>query len=169
MWSPRIGALPFITSIGPHRGLLTMAFPRSRSTSEMVQYVIRNFKWDRREVAFLPLPLPNDFQAMCQSYDLAITEGATRCFELPELPQVIFYAILLSEAERLGVLHWWTLHVTESVLTQLHWSTFESWVYLKGDWILKARFREEAEHRKRSCKDHYAPGFYTYQEAFVNL
>ena len=77
----------------------------------MVQYVIRNFEWDRREVAFPLSSLPNDFQALCQSYHLVITEGDTRWFELPQLSQVIFFAMLLSEAERLGVLLRQTVNV----------------------------------------------------------
>ncbi|KAJ8427752.1 hypothetical protein Cgig2_008556 [Carnegiea gigantea] len=119
-----MGALPFITIINPHRGFLT--FPHSRSASEMGQYVIRNFEWDRRRVAFPLSPLPNAFQALCPSYDLAMAEGVSRYFKLSELPQTIFYAMLLSEVERLGVLHRRTLHIMESALTELRYSTFES-------------------------------------------
>ena len=82
-----------------------MDFPGSRSTSEMAQYVIRNFQWDLCRVAFPPSPPPNDFHGLCPSYDLAMAEEGAQCFELPELPQVIFHAMLLSKAERLGVLH----------------------------------------------------------------
>ncbi|KAJ8433006.1 hypothetical protein Cgig2_010982 [Carnegiea gigantea] len=122
-----MGALPFLTSIGPHRGFFTMAFPYSRSTSEMAQYVIRNFEWDQRGVAFPLSPLSNDFQALCPSYDLAMVEKAAR------------------QAERLGVLQWRTLHIMESALTELRWSTFELWVWLNGDRIMEARFREKAK------------------------
>ncbi|KAJ8435866.1 hypothetical protein Cgig2_028574 [Carnegiea gigantea] len=134
-----MGALPFITSISPHRGFLTMAFRRSRSTSEMAQYVVCNFKWDRRRAAFPPSPLPNYFQALGPSYNLAVTEGAARCFKFPELPQVIFYAMLLSKAKRLRVLHRWTLYIMESALIVFRWGTCESWVWLNGDRILEAR------------------------------
>ena len=63
------------------------------------------FEWDRRGIAFPPSPLLKDFQALCPSFELAMTEKAARCFELPELSQVIFYAMLLNEAERLGGLY----------------------------------------------------------------
>ena len=49
---PRMGALPFLTSIGLHWGFLTMAFPCSQSANEMAQYVICDFEWDRRGVIF---------------------------------------------------------------------------------------------------------------------
>ncbi|KAJ8444801.1 LOW QUALITY PROTEIN: hypothetical protein Cgig2_014990 [Carnegiea gigantea] len=104
-----------------------MAFPCSLSTSEMAQYVAYHFEWDRRGVTFPLLPLPNDFQALCQSYELAVAEEFAQRFELPELPQVIFYAMLLKEAERSGVLHGRTLRIMESALIELHWSTFEEW------------------------------------------
>ena len=80
---------------------------------------MHNFEWDRRGISFPLLPLPNDFQALCLSYEVAVAEEAAQCFQLPELPQVMFYAMLLSEAERLGVLHGRTLRITESALTEL--------------------------------------------------
>ncbi|KAJ8428174.1 hypothetical protein Cgig2_015615 [Carnegiea gigantea] len=81
-----------------------MAFPCSLSTGEMAEYVAYHFEWDRRQVAFPPLPLPNDFQVPCPRYELVVAKEATQHFELLELPPVIFYAMLLNEAERLGVL-----------------------------------------------------------------
>ncbi|KAJ8444094.1 hypothetical protein Cgig2_025095 [Carnegiea gigantea] len=80
-------------------------FPCSLSTKEMAEYVVRHFVWDQRGAAFPPLPLPKDFQALCSSYKLAVAEEAVEDYEFPELPQEIFYAMLLNKAERLGVLH----------------------------------------------------------------
>ena len=51
-----------------------MAFPRSLSTKEMTEYVIRHFAWDQRGLLFPPSPLPKDFQALCPSYELAMAE-----------------------------------------------------------------------------------------------
>ena len=111
----------------------------------MAEYVAHHFEWDRHRVAFPPSPLSKDFQALCQSYELAMVEEAAGCFGLLELPHVIFYAMLLNEAERLGVLHGRTLRAMESALTELRWSTFDSWVWLNGDRIIEARFRVKAE------------------------
>ncbi|KAJ8436377.1 LOW QUALITY PROTEIN: hypothetical protein Cgig2_032198 [Carnegiea gigantea] len=66
----------------------------------------------------LPLPFPKDFQALCPSCELAVAEEAVGRFELPELPQVIFYAMLLSKAERLGVLHERTLRIIKQRQSQ---------------------------------------------------
>jgi len=135
-----MGALPFISRIDLHRGVFPMAFPRSLSILEMAEYVAYHFEWEQRGVAFPPLPLPNDFQALCPSYELVMAKEAAQHFELRELPKVIFYVMLLNEAERLGVLYEWTLRVMESTLTELHWSSFESWVWLNRDRIFDARF-----------------------------
>ncbi|KAJ8433390.1 hypothetical protein Cgig2_019180 [Carnegiea gigantea] len=82
-----------------------MAFPCSLSTKEMAEYIVRHFKWDQRGVAFPPSTPLKDFQALCPSYELTMAEEAAEHFELPKLPQVIFYAMLLNEAKGLGVLH----------------------------------------------------------------
>ena len=125
-----------------------MAFPRFLSTREMAECVVHHFEWDRRGVAVPPSPLPKDFQALCPSYELAVGKEAAGCFELPELPQVIFYAMLLNEAERLGVLHGQMLRIIELTLTELHWSTFESWVWLYGDRIFEAQFQANTEPKE---------------------
>ncbi|KAJ8441378.1 hypothetical protein Cgig2_009086 [Carnegiea gigantea] len=116
----------------------------------MVEYVIRHFKWDWSGVAFPPLPLPKDFQALWPSYELAVAEEAAEHFELPELPQVIFYAMLLSEAKGLGVLHGRVLRTLESALIELRWNTFESWVWLYSDRIFEVRFQTKAELEQSS-------------------
>ncbi|KAJ8429460.1 hypothetical protein Cgig2_015312 [Carnegiea gigantea] len=60
--------------------------------------------------------------------------------------------MLLNEAERLWVLHGLMLRVMESALTELRWSTFESWVWLSGDRIFEARFWAKAEQKEESSR-----------------
>ncbi|KAJ8446498.1 hypothetical protein Cgig2_027460 [Carnegiea gigantea] len=91
----------------------------------MVEYVVCHFEWDRRGVAFPLSPLPKDFHALCRSSELAVAEEAAEHFKHPfkhpKLPEVIFDAKLLKEAERLGVLHGRALRTLESALTELCW------------------------------------------------
>ncbi|KAJ8419437.1 hypothetical protein Cgig2_027357 [Carnegiea gigantea] len=54
----------------------------------MGEYVTRHFAWDRRGVAFPPLPLPKDFQALCPGFELAMAEEAVEYHELSDLPQL---------------------------------------------------------------------------------
>ncbi|KAJ8438013.1 LOW QUALITY PROTEIN: hypothetical protein Cgig2_029994 [Carnegiea gigantea] len=127
-----------------------MTFPRSLNTKEMAEYVVRHFEWDQRGITFPPSPLPKDFQALFLSYELVVAEEAAEDYELVELSQVIFYVILLNEVERLGVLHGRALRTLESALTELRWSTFESWVWLYGDRIFEAWFRTKAKLEESS-------------------
>jgi len=79
-----------------------MAFPHSLNTGGMAEYVAYHFEWDRCGAAFLPSLFPKDFQALCPSYELAVAEEAAWRFELFELPQVIFYAMLLNKLRGWG-------------------------------------------------------------------
>ncbi|KAJ8426359.1 hypothetical protein Cgig2_025498 [Carnegiea gigantea] len=56
--------------------------------------------------------------------------------------------MLLNEAEKLGVLYERTLRIMELAFTELRLSTFESWMWLNGDRIFEARFREKGEHEE---------------------
>ncbi|KAJ8432369.1 hypothetical protein Cgig2_021903 [Carnegiea gigantea] len=66
--------------------------------------------------------------------------SAAAYYELPELPQAIFYAMLLNEAEKLGVLHGPRLRSLEVAVTELRRGAFESWIWLFGDRVYEARF-----------------------------
>ncbi|KAJ8430667.1 LOW QUALITY PROTEIN: hypothetical protein Cgig2_033823 [Carnegiea gigantea] len=46
----------------------------------------------------------HETDALYPSFELAVAREAAEYYELPKLPQVIFYAMLLNEAEKLGVL-----------------------------------------------------------------
>ncbi|KAJ8435828.1 hypothetical protein Cgig2_017123 [Carnegiea gigantea] len=126
-------------------GAPSMAFSCSLSTGEMAEYVVYHFEWDRREVTFPPLPFPNDFQALCPSYELAMAEEAARWFELLELPQVIFYRMLLNEAQRLGVLYGRILCIMELALTELRLRQGEAEKKDVQCQLKKALFKVEAE------------------------
>ncbi|KAJ8432913.1 hypothetical protein Cgig2_004587 [Carnegiea gigantea] len=117
-----------------------MAFPRSLDTKAMSEFVLRRFRWDRRGKVFPPSPFPKDFRSLCLDFDLATAEQAAAQYELPELPQVIFYAMILNEAEKLGVLHGLRLRSLEVTLTELRRGAFESWIWLFGDRVYEARF-----------------------------
>jgi len=55
------------------------------------------------------------------------------------MPQVVFLAMLLNDAVRLGVLRGWMIGIMESTLKELLWSTFRAWVGHNGSNILRAR------------------------------
>jgi len=127
-----------------------MAAAYSLSTKEMAEYFVHHFEWDRRGMAFSSLPLSKNFQALCPSYELTVVEEAAQDYELPELPHVISYVMLLNEAKRLGVLHGRALRTLKLALSELCGSTFESWVWLYGDRIFEAWLQIKGEPEESS-------------------
>jgi len=115
-----------------------MAFLRSLDTKAMGEFITCHFSWDRHGIAFTPSPFSKDFQTLYPSFELVVAEHATDYYELSELPQMIFYAMLLSEAERLGVLQGQALRSLELAFTELRWSAFESWIWLFANRIYEA-------------------------------
>ena len=76
---------------------------------------------------FPPEPLPYDYRELCPDSDLAMAEEYAQDYEVPELPQVVFIAMLLSDAVKLGVLSGWMNLVMESTLKELQWNAFQAW------------------------------------------
>jgi len=60
-----------------------MVFPRSLKTDQMALYILENFEWYWREVAFPPLPLLYDYKDLCPDFDLAAATEAAQDFLLP--------------------------------------------------------------------------------------
>jgi len=73
-------------------------------------------------------PLLKDFHALCPRFSLPEAEGAAADFELPEMVQATFYAMLLNEAVELGVVHGFIAEGLKSALAGLRWSSFEVWM-----------------------------------------
>ncbi|KAJ8427204.1 LOW QUALITY PROTEIN: hypothetical protein Cgig2_004363 [Carnegiea gigantea] len=99
-----------------------MAFPSSLDTKAMSEFVICRFRGTDRE------GLP----------------PAAAHYELPELLYAIFCAMLLNEAEKLGVLHGPRLRSLEMALTELCWGAFESWIWLFGNPVYEAQFHQKS-------------------------
>jgi len=55
-----------------------------------------------------------------------VAQEAAREFELPEMPQAVFLAMLLNDTVKLGVLRECMIGVMESALKELRWSTFQA-------------------------------------------
>jgi len=66
-------------------------------------------------------------------------------FLLPEIPEVVFYAMLLNDVVKMGVLCGGMIDIMESTLVELPWSTFKEWVW---------RNREATRKRVRGLAMH---------------
>ncbi|KAJ8433719.1 hypothetical protein Cgig2_004348 [Carnegiea gigantea] len=49
-----------------------MGFPRLLKMDGMALYLLENFEWYRREVAFPPLPLPSNYEDLCPDFNLTV-------------------------------------------------------------------------------------------------
>ncbi|KAJ8433817.1 hypothetical protein Cgig2_017887 [Carnegiea gigantea] len=126
-----------------------MDFPRSLTTDEIALYVLGNFEWYRRKVAFAPRLLPTNYEELCPGFVLAEALKHARDDEVPELPQVVFLAILLNTTVKLGVLRGWMIMVMESAHKELQWRTFQAWVGCNRGRILEAADRRHPVTWKR--------------------
>ncbi|KAJ8430132.1 hypothetical protein Cgig2_011076 [Carnegiea gigantea] len=82
---------------------LTMAFTPLQDTEEMADHVRETFQWHWRS-ALRPLrTLLEDYRELCPCFTLSEAEEAARDFNLPEMIQVTFYAMLLNDAVELGI------------------------------------------------------------------
>ncbi|KAJ8431879.1 hypothetical protein Cgig2_001571 [Carnegiea gigantea] len=94
---------------------------------EITLYILDNFEWYRREVVFPSRPLPYDYKELCSDFDLAVAKEYAQDYEVPELHQVLFMAMPLNDAVRLGMLSGWIIAVMDSALKELRWNAFQAW------------------------------------------
>ncbi|KAJ8423386.1 hypothetical protein Cgig2_000556 [Carnegiea gigantea] len=103
-----------------------MVFPPLYDTREMADYVRESFIWHWRRATNPPHPLPEDYHILCLRFLLPKAERAAVDFELPEIVQATFYAMLLNEAVELGVVLGFMAKSLKSFLVGLSWSCFEA-------------------------------------------
>ncbi|KAJ8423818.1 hypothetical protein Cgig2_017381 [Carnegiea gigantea] len=95
--------------------------------------------WRWRRATCPPHPLSKDFYVLCPRFSLPEAEEAAASFELPEMVQAIFYAMLLNEAVELRVVHGFMTEGLRSALVGLRWSSFEAAEYIRDHfrWLLR--------------------------------
>ncbi|KAJ8429947.1 hypothetical protein Cgig2_003515 [Carnegiea gigantea] len=91
-----------------------MAFPPLHDTREMADFVKESFKWHWRSAACPPRPLLDSYQ-----------ESACD-FELLEMVQATFYAMLLNDAIELGAISGFIAADLKSTLEGLRWTERKS-------------------------------------------
>ncbi|KAJ8430921.1 hypothetical protein Cgig2_033549 [Carnegiea gigantea] len=136
-----------------------MTFPPIYNTRQMANYARETFIWRWRSALRLPRPLPEDFHVLCLRFSLAEAEGAAAEFELLEIVQATFYAMLLNEAVELGVPHEYTVESMKSSLVGLRWSPFEVWMDCMDCPLRGAQLYQPADEVEvRGSQDGYEEG-----------
>ncbi|KAJ8442013.1 LOW QUALITY PROTEIN: hypothetical protein Cgig2_033777 [Carnegiea gigantea] len=100
--------------------VVSMAFPPIHNTTEMANYVRETCIWHWKSTSRPLHPLPEDFHVLRPHFSLAEAEGAAVEFELPEIVQAMFYAMLLNDAFKLGMAHEYTAESIKSSLVHVH-------------------------------------------------
>ncbi|KAJ8435117.1 hypothetical protein Cgig2_020760 [Carnegiea gigantea] len=81
-----------------------MVFSDFLSTEQAADYIRETSKWHLRGVVRPPRPLPANYHKLRPYFDLVVVEEAARDFRILEMIQAIFYAMVVNEALKLGVL-----------------------------------------------------------------
>ncbi|KAJ8425253.1 hypothetical protein Cgig2_015860 [Carnegiea gigantea] len=124
--------------------IITMAFLPFRETGEIADYIRENFRWHWRSASRPPRPLPEDYRVLCLHFVLSKAEEAACEFELPEMVQATFYAMLLNDAVGLGIVSGFIAADLRASLEGLRWTSFESWMYVNKHDLLEAQLYQQA-------------------------
>ncbi|KAJ8429885.1 hypothetical protein Cgig2_014165 [Carnegiea gigantea] len=103
-----------------------MVFPPLYDAREMADYVRESFILHWRRTTRSPHPLLKDYYILWPCFSLLEAEGAVVGFELLEMVQVTFYAMLLNEAVEFGVVRCFMAEGVKSALVGLRWSSFKT-------------------------------------------
>ncbi|KAJ8423714.1 hypothetical protein Cgig2_016465 [Carnegiea gigantea] len=113
-----------------HHGLSSL-----RDTEKMAGHVRDTFKWHLRR-ASRPL------RDLHLSFTLSDTEEAVRDFNILEIVQATFYAVVVIAVE-LSVVSRDKVGDLKSTLKGLQWTNFESWLSISKRALLKAQLRQQ--------------------------
>ncbi|KAJ8423391.1 LOW QUALITY PROTEIN: hypothetical protein Cgig2_003776 [Carnegiea gigantea] len=84
-----------------------------------------------------PRPLPEDYQDICPRFTSSDAEEEMRDFELPEMMQATFYAMLPNDAVEQGIVNRFMAVDLKVTLEGLRWTSFESWLNFNGRGLLE--------------------------------
>ncbi|KAJ8428755.1 hypothetical protein Cgig2_003069 [Carnegiea gigantea] len=73
------------------------------NTKQAADYVRTTFMWCLRELVRPPQSLLEDYCDLCPHFNLEVVEASAWDSHIPELTQVVFYAIVLNDVVALGV------------------------------------------------------------------
>ncbi|KAJ8428867.1 hypothetical protein Cgig2_010809 [Carnegiea gigantea] len=121
-----------------------LAFPPLYDTREMTDYVRESFIWRWERATRLPHPLSKDCHILCPHFSLSKAKGAATDFELPEMVQATFYAMLVNVAVELGVVGGFMAEGLKSPFVGLRWSSFEAWMSCIDHELKEAQLRQWA-------------------------
>ncbi|KAJ8429798.1 hypothetical protein Cgig2_015630 [Carnegiea gigantea] len=127
---------------GPSHTPFIMAFPLFHNTMEMADFVRVSFRWRWRSTTCPRRPLLVDYQDLCPQFTLSDVERAALDFELPEIVQATFYAMLLNDAVKMGIVSNFPIIDLKLTLEGLRWTSFEAKLSRSSSDLREARPRQ---------------------------
>ena len=101
-------------------------FPNYTNIEMAAEYVRDTFRWPLREALAQHLNLlPADYHGLCPGFDLDVATQYAQDSNIPEMMQVIFYAIVVNDIVELGVTCRLTANCMMWVIQQLNWAPIE--------------------------------------------
>ncbi|KAJ8427248.1 hypothetical protein Cgig2_023914 [Carnegiea gigantea] len=114
----------------------TMVFSDFLSIKQAADYAKETFKGAVRT----PRSLPMSHYELCPHFNIAVAEEAARDFRIPEMIQGIFYAMVVNEALKLGVLSRDLAEHLKLCLEGLQWYMCKAWLQLDKLGLLCAKY-----------------------------
>ena len=112
-------------------------FPNFSNIEEAVEYVRDTFWQSLRESPnFRPNPLPEEYHGLSPGFKLAVVTRYAHDSNIPEMVQVIFYAMVLNDTAELEISCKIDMNCIMSVLHHLDWTIIDTWF-----WGLQLRLR----------------------------
>ncbi|KAJ8446296.1 hypothetical protein Cgig2_005827 [Carnegiea gigantea] len=97
------------------------------------------FKWHLRMASLPARPLSEDYQGLCLSFTLPDAEEVARDFNILQIVQAIFYAMVVKDAVKLSVVNRDVAGDLRLTLKGLRWTSFESWLSVNKYALLEAQ------------------------------
>ena len=86
-----------------------------------------------------PRPLPDDYQDLCPCFVIFEAEQVAPDFGLPKMVYATFFAMLLNDVVRLGLVGRFITASVKASPEGLQWSSFESWMLRSKHDFLQAQ------------------------------
>ncbi|KAJ8429572.1 hypothetical protein Cgig2_023778 [Carnegiea gigantea] len=104
------------------------------------EYVRDHFRWSLRDPMDPgPRPLPSNDHGLCPCFDLKVARRYAHDSHIPEMVSVIFYAIIIDDAAKLGLSRRLTMDVVMWAMRKLDWGYVEAWLGDNDQRLLRAQ------------------------------
>ncbi|KAJ8422560.1 hypothetical protein Cgig2_005758 [Carnegiea gigantea] len=117
-----------VVELGVVRGFMADGL-KSSLLEQAADYVRDNFRWALKEPSAPgPKPLPSDYHGLCLRFDLGVATRYAHDSNILEMVQIIFYAMVIDDAAKLGLSRRLTMDCVMWVMRKLDWGPVEAWL-----------------------------------------